>query len=147
MSKKKRFSVIVDVHLFLVRRRKILLLKRANTGYMDGYYHVPAGHLDGNERLIDALIRESKEEVGIDINPKDVVLAHTMHNRSDTERLALFFEVKRWKGKVKNLEPEKHSEIAWFELRKLPRKIVPYAKEAVKNYRKSLFFSHFGWNK
>lgn len=147
MLKKERFSVIVDVHLFLVRGGKILLLKRAKTGYMDGYYHLPAGHMDGNERLVDALIRESKEEVGIKINPKDAKLVHTIHNKSDTERLAFFFEVKKWTGRIKNIETDKHSELEWFELKKLPRKTVPYAKAAINNYINKDFFSHFGWSK
>lgn len=114
---------------------------------MDGYYHVPAGHMDGNERLIDALVRESKEEVGISIKSGDAKLVHTMHNKSDTERLAFFFEVKKWKGQPQNLEPEKHSEICWFKLQKLPQGIVPYAKEAIRNYIKGVKISHFGWNK
>ena len=142
---KKRFRLIIDVHLFLLKDDKILLIKRANTGYMDGYYHVPAGHLEGNERLIDALIRETKEEVGIEIKEEDVHLVHLMHNKSDTERLALFFEAQKWRGKVKNMEPQKHSEIGWFKLNRLPKKTVPYAKEAIKNYRQGTIFSHFGW--
>lgn len=112
---------------------------------MDGYYHVPAGHLNGNERLIDALIRESKEEIGIDINEKDVKLAHVMHNKSNNERIALFFEVKNWEGEIKNMEPEKHSKIKWFVLSKLPKKIVPYARQAIKHCQKGVILSRFGW--
>lgn len=141
----KRFTLIVDVHLFLLKKGAIFLLKRSNTGYMDGYYHVPAGHLDGSERLVDALIRESKEEIGIDINEEDVKLAHVMHNKSNNERIALFFEVKNWQGEIKNMEPEKHSEIKWFGLSRLPRKIVPYTRQAIKNYQKGIILSHFGW--
>lgn len=145
MTGKQRFAAVVDLHLFLIKKDKILLLKRVNTGYMDGFYHVPAGHLDGSERLIDGLIREANEELGIKILEKDAELVHIMHNKSNNERLGLFFEVKNWEGKVKNIEPEKHDEVDWFNLDNLPKNIVPYAKVAIDNYRKEVLLSHFGW--
>lgn len=142
----RRFSLIVDVHLFLIKRGKILLLKRQNTGYMDGKFHVPAGHLEGKEKIIEALIRESKEEVGIAIKPENARLVHIMHHLSNNERMALFFEVKKWQGDIKNMEPEKCSEIRWFDLKKLPTNIVPYAKAAIQFYLKGVKFSHYGWD-
>lgn len=146
-SKKKRFTLIADVHLFLVRGNKILLLLRENTGYEDGKYHVPAGHMDGGEPITKALIRESKEEVGININSIDIRLAHVMHSIDSNERMAFFFEVKKWKGKIRNMEPQKHGEVRWFELNKLPKNIVPYAKYALRCYKKGQIFSEYGWKK
>jgi len=143
---KERFSLVVDVHLFLIKDGKILLLLRKNTGYMDNYYHVPAGHLEGKERIIDALIRESKEEVGIIIRPEDAKLVHLMHHRSNNERVAFFFEVKNWQGEIKNMEPEKCGEINWFSINNLPVNIVPYARESINYYLKGISFSHYGWN-
>lgn len=144
-AEETRFTVVIDVHLFLIKNGNILLLKRKNTGYMDGYYHVPAGHMDGDERLIDALVRESKEEIDIAVNPKDAKLVHVMHNKSNNERMAFFFEVTTWQGEPKNLEPEKHSEVDWFDLKNLPKNIVPYAKSAINSYLQGNIFSHFGW--
>lgn len=143
---KKRFSLIVDVHLFLIKNKKILFLLRKNTGYLDGYFHVPAGHLDGKEKIADALLRESKEEIGIGINPKNVKLVHVMHHKSNDERVGFFFEVKNWQGNARNMEPEKCDQIKWFYLDKLPKKIVPYAKKAIECYLKGVIFSHHGWD-
>jgi len=142
---KERFKLIADVHLFLVKDNKILFMIRKNTGYMDDYYHVPAGHLDDGEKIIDALIRESKEEIGISINLKDVKFVHVMHNKSNDERLAFFFEVQKWSGDVKNMEPNKCGGLEWFSLDTLPEKIVPYAKKSIKCYLKGINFSHYGW--
>ena len=59
---KKRYTMPVAVHLFLIKDGRILLLRRFNTGYEDGNFTVVAGHVDGNESYIDAMLREAKEE-------------------------------------------------------------------------------------
>lgn len=66
---KERFKYIGSSYLILIKEGSILLLKRANTGFMDGYYSLPAGHLDGDETAREGGSREIKEEIGIDINP------------------------------------------------------------------------------
>lgn len=41
--KKERFKVCCAVYMIVRQDNKILFLKRQNTGYMDGYYALPAG--------------------------------------------------------------------------------------------------------
>jgi len=138
--------LVADIHLFLIKDNKVLLLLRQNTGYMDGYYHVPAGHLDGKERIIDALIREAREEIGITVKPENVNFVHVMHHKSNNERVAFFFEVRNWRGVVKNMEPAKCGRVVWFPFNDLPQNIVPYAKKAMEYYLRGINFSHYGWS-
>jgi 8-oxo-dGTP diphosphatase len=44
-------------YLILFRDGKILLLKRANTGYEDGNYSVIAGHVEPGENFTQCIIR------------------------------------------------------------------------------------------
>jgi hypothetical protein len=44
----ERFKLTPAVYLILVKERKILLAKRKNTGWMDGFYSLVSDHMDGN---------------------------------------------------------------------------------------------------
>ncbi len=87
-----RLALVAAVHVFLRRSDQVLLLLRHDTGYMDGCYSVVAGHLDGDEEVVTAAIREAREEAGIEIPPSDVKVVGVMHRRSSDERVDLFVE-------------------------------------------------------
>ena len=141
----KRFSFLVAVHAFFIKDEQILLLKRANTGYMDGHFSVPAGHVDGGESIWKAMQREIKEEVDIEIKKTHQPI-HVMHRTDKSkgeERIDYFFLIKDWKGLTKIGEIEKCSELEWFKLWKLPENIIPYVKFALQKMQEGVLFSEF----
>lgn len=132
-----RHFVVPAVYIVFRDGNKILLLQRANTGYQDGNYSMPAGHLDGGESALTAAIREAKEEVDVVIEPKDLQLVHTQHRVAETkdhERINLFFETSNWSGVIRNAEPEKCSGLLWADLGELPDNLVPELKHMLKHY-------------
>ena len=145
LPKRERFRAIVDVHLWLVKDDELLLGVRKNTGYGDGALHPPAGHLEANESITMALIREAQEEIGISIAPESVRLAHVMHNASGEGRVAFFFEVKDWQGEVTNLEPDKCEEWRWVSLANPPEPMIDYARCALRSYASGEVLSLYGW--
>jgi len=81
-----RASQIADAHLILERPDgRVLLIVRANTGYMDGRAGLPAGHVEPGEPADTAMIREAREELGIAIDPVGLSFAHVMHRRTAGE--------------------------------------------------------------
>lgn len=143
---RERFKLIPTSHLILMRDNKILLLRRFNTGYEDGNYSVVAGHLDGNETFIRAMVREAKEEAGIDIKPDDLEIVHVMHRKApNEERIDFFIKANRWEGEPKIMEPHKCDDLSWFELDNLPNNIIPYVKQAIDNIKDKRFYSEHGW--
>ena len=141
MSKSFRSAV----HLLIFQEDKILLSLRCNTGYEDGNYSVVAGHLEGNELVVDAAVREAREEAGIEIKPEDVEVVGVMHRLDGEERIDFFVRIHAWTGELVNSEPHKCGELAWFPVDQLPENMVPYVHRAIQNYFDKTWFDSFGW--
>jgi 8-oxo-dGTP diphosphatase len=146
MPSDTRFTVPVAVHLFLIRDGSVLLLRRANTGYEDGNYSVPAGHLDGNEEVTSAAIREAREEIGIVLARSAVSVVGVMHQRSHVEYIDFFVTASAWSGEIVNAEPHKCDELAWYSLDTLPANTIPYIRRALDIYRRGIWFDSYGWD-
>jgi len=144
-NEKTRFKLTAAVHLFIIRGRQILLSRRFNTGYEDGYYSVIAGHLDGNEDLKAATIREAQEEAGIQVAPIDLEVIGVMHRKSNYELVDFFLVTRHWSGEIVNTEPHLCDELNWFDLNSLPSNMVPYVRKALENYRRGIWFDSLGW--
>ncbi len=129
-----------------IKDNKILLLRRFNTGWMDGYYSLVAGHLDGNESVTEAMKREAKEEALIDIDELDLIPATVLHRKCpDVEYIDFFFVITKWQGEISIGEPEKCDLLDWYSIDDLPEKTLPYIKEAILNYKEKRAFSGSGW--
>ena len=141
-----RFRLCSVVHLFLVRDGRVLLLRRRNTGYEDGNYSVPAGHLDGGETVTAAARREAREEVGVVVAETDLRVVGVMHRRAGDERIDFFLEATRWTGEVANREPAKCNALLWAEPDRLPPNVVPYVRQALGHDRNGVWFVNYGWD-
>lgn len=141
----ERFKMIASVYLLFARDGKILLSRRFNTGYEDGKYGLVAGHVEDNESITSAAIREAKEEAGVDIKPEDLKVVTTMHRRQNDIRTDFFFEVKKWEGDIQNMEPDRCDDLSWFSLDDLPSNTIPYIKQAIECYKNRVIYSEWGW--
>jgi 8-oxo-dGTP diphosphatase len=135
----------VTIHLFFFRGDQVLLLRRFQTGYMDGYFSIPAGHLDGEEPVRMAGVREAREEIGVRIEPQDMTFAGVFHRHSDDERVDFFFHVQKWEGEPFNAEPGKCDDLRWIAFDRLPENTIPYVRQAIKNFKSGIVFQEFGW--
>ena len=140
-----RATFPVTVHLFFLRENQILLLRRFNTGFRDGEYSVPAGHLDGGETVMQAAVREAKEETGLQLTESDISFSTVMHRIEDDERVDFFVQVHHWQGEPFNAEPEKCDDLLWVELNALPANTIPYVRQALTNHLAGLRFDEYGW--
>ncbi|MBL7259324.1 NUDIX hydrolase [Paractinoplanes lichenicola] len=143
------FRAAVAVYGILRDGPRLLLMRRANTGYRDGQYSLPAGHLDGGEDAISGLIRELREELAIEVNPPDCHLALLLHSAAedadDSEYLNLFFNVDTWSGEPRIAEPDKCSELQWFDEHALPADLVDYVRVALAAIARGEPLALHGW--
>jgi 8-oxo-dGTP pyrophosphatase MutT (NUDIX family) len=126
-----RFQVIPAAYVALRRDDQVLLLLRANTGYLDGYWAMPAGHVEKDESVLAAAIREVREEVGVEIDPADLVPVTAMHRTGGNgqaidERVDFFFTTSRWTGEPRLMEPGKADGLGWYSVDNLPDPVVPH---------------------
>jgi len=145
-SDSRRHRLTGDVHLLLLDTGgRVLFGRRQSTGFEDGAYHLPSGHLEAGESVVQALIREAKEEIGVTIAPEHVEFAHIMHSSSSGGRAAFFFTVQQWEGTPENREPEKCSELCWSPLSTIPDHLIDYCRVALGHIAAGESFSVYGW--
>ncbi len=143
----ERYRTVVAIHLLLIRDGAILLGERRNTGWADGMFHLPGGHLERGESLLEASCREADEELGISVDHDDARLVHVLHRLAVGDaRVDFFFTVTRWQGELLNREPDKCARLEWFALDRLPATMVAYGAKVLGECLAGREFSVFGWN-
>ncbi len=127
----------VSVGAFIVNENnEVLLHKRAVPAEKD-HWCIPGGRLEMFEKLEDAVIREVKEEIDVDVKIERImgVCDHII----ETEKahwVAMSYLCKITNGEPKIMEPDKASEMKWFKLDNLPDKLTITTKKAVEDYKK-----------
>jgi 8-oxo-dGTP diphosphatase len=140
-----RYKLIPEVYLILERGDEVLLLRRFNTGYEDGKYGLVAGHLEAGESAVAGIIREAREEAGIEVREDDLRLVHVVHRNAGDGRMGLFFRCGRWSGEPINAEPHKCDDLSWFPYDRLPANTIPYIGQALTLASGGVAYSHEGW--
>lgn len=142
-----RFALPCAVFLIVVRDAKVLLMRRAGTGWHDGDFDLVAGHIDGGESLRMALAREAREEVGIGIEPSDAHFVHLIHGlfEDGKEYFNVFFSVEAWRGEPKIMEPHKCDALEWFSLDDLPKNLTQSTRLGLEAIRAKRLYQDFGF--
>jgi 8-oxo-dGTP diphosphatase len=103
---------------------RVLLAERPPGKPMAGLWEFPGGKIAGNETPEAALIRELKEELGIDVAESCLSpFAFASHRYEDFHVLLLLYLCRRWSGMVAGREGQN---LAWVR----PAKLADYAMPA-----------------
>jgi 8-oxo-dGTP diphosphatase len=140
----EKFKPFCAVYLILMNKKnEILLSKRENTGFQDGLYGLPSGHVEAGESLTQAIVRESTEE--INIQPLDPTFAHVLY-RGETANngrtyIDTYFISKSYNGEINNNEPSKCADLSWFAIDQLPTETIPYIRLVIERIQNGQYFS------
>ncbi len=125
--------------LIINNKNETLLLKRgAKSRNQAGFWSKPGGTVEFGEKIEDAIIREIKEEFGVEIELIKF-LGFTNHIIEEERQhwLSISYLARIIKGEPRNMEPEKHDEIGWFSFDNLPEKLTQTTSELIEEYLKA----------
>jgi 8-oxo-dGTP diphosphatase len=121
-----RILLVVAVAL-MDSDNRILIAQRPEGKQLAGLWEFPGGKLDPNERPEQALIRELREELGIEV--KDSCLApltFASYAYEEFHLLMPLYVCRRWEGVVRPLEGQA---LKWVQARDLRHYPMPPADE------------------
>lgn len=124
-------------------RTQILLHRRQNTGYKDGKWDIAgSGHVDEGETAKQAVVRECREELGIQVATEDLDFAHLSHRfTSDRCYYDIYFAVEKYAGTPAIMEPEKCAALAWFDVEQLPEDMIVCRRQVVLDMMQKQYYS------
>jgi 8-oxo-dGTP diphosphatase len=139
------FRVVPAAYVLLLRRmgdtEEVLLQLREGTGFRDGHWAAAAaGHVELDESAYAAACREAAEELGIRIEPADLLPLTAVHrtrgnHQEIDERVDFFFTCRTWTGEPRRMEQAKTADLRWWRLDELPDPMVPHERVVVTGLR------------
>lgn len=116
-----------SAHVVIMKDGKVLILRRSKTDtWMPNHYGLPGGKLDLGETPNEAVSRECKEEVNLNVPTENLIFLSKVSNNKQHA----FFCTTKFSGEPK-LDFE-HDDFQWVNPENLPNyKIVPDLLEVV----------------
>lgn len=108
MSDKPFYHVVVGI--VVGPTQNILISKRPSHKIKGGYWEFPGGKIEKNETPVEALGRELKEEVGIEVQASRLLFQHP-HEYLEYNTLLEVFLVTKFLGEPTGLEGQ---EVRWI---------------------------------
>ena len=123
MTQQLRASPLVLVAAVALVRSdgRLLLAQRPKGKAMAGLWEFPGGKVEAGESPQDALARELKEELGVDVAEADMqAFSFASHAYETFHLLMPVFLVRRWEGEIKALEGQQLAWVSAAEIRSYP---------------------------
>jgi len=139
----EKFYVRLTVALMLENKGKILMIRRKNTGYMDGMYAFVGGHVEEGESLRQAMVREVKEEAGIEVREEDLEFVCGIRRGTHSHYINFFFRAENYFGVPTIMEKEKCDDMQWFDIDKIPENTIVAEKRAIYNYNNKILLDEY----
>jgi 8-oxo-dGTP diphosphatase len=134
----KKYTGKTATAIILFPQNKILLVKR-DTVPFKGYWALPGGRMDTGETVEQTIVREVKEETGLDVKITRKIGAYREQGVKDNVEYDYYptcFLVEKVGGEIKKQESE-IQEINLFALSDLPEPLAFEHNQMIKDYLKA----------
>ena len=128
--------------MIVENENKILMGIRGNV-FGKGSWALPGGHLEINEKVVDCVIRELDEEVGI--IPGKLQLLGVVNDVADKEGqtnhyVRFVYKIMTFTGNITNKEPDKCLGWEWVDKNKIPEPVFVGHIKVIKLYLNDIGF-------
>ena len=124
------FSVQL-VSAVLIKDNCVLLGFRINTKDFPDSWSLPVGHKEPNESFEQALTRELKEELGINVVDANLIAIKVDDEQSIYHRV---YQIDDYTEQVVNVEVDLCQKLQWFSYEELPDNITPISKQILSEF-------------
>ena len=149
MEQTQTFKPFCAVYAILVKNTKVLLLKRKNQEWPDGYFSLPAGHVNEGESVKSASSRVLTEQTGAIVPASNMRFTHVLYRKvGDRTYVDFFFQAEAEEyneDQLENKQPDVCDGLEWFEIHKLPENILPHIRTMIIDLEQGVTFREFGW--
>lgn len=131
-------KAILTVGVIIKKGNKILLVQHGKKSFhLTGTYGLPAGRVESNEILVDACVRETKEETGLILDKKELKRLPSGYyaelDRKDGKKafVMVAFATNKFIG---NLISTDETIPKWFSIEEIQDlELIPNVKEAIED--------------
>jgi len=137
LNKTRRYTGITATAIILFPNDEILLIKRKTRPFV-GYWALPGGRMDLGETVEETIVREVKEETGLDvaiISKIGKYVEKGFKDEVDYEYYPTCFVVKPVGGELKKQDSE-IQKMELFSLDTLPTPLAFEHDQMIKDYKK-----------
>ena len=126
---RKRLIVLLAL---VNEKNEVLISLRKNKKEYDGYWEYPGGKVEEDETLEQAIIREIKEEINLEISKNCVApLTFAVDQHGGSETILFLYICRKWEGSITSLLDQK---IKWVK----PIDLAEYAMPAPNRFLNSI---------
>ncbi len=132
---KKNKQVKVGVSGILLKEGKLLMYKR-NKSLGRGLWELPGGKLEFGENLKDCIVREFKEETGLDVKVEKLVsIAPSKTYGKHYIIFSFLVSLVNSEQKAELLEPDTHQKLEWFNIDNIPVDLFIATENALRDFK------------
>ncbi len=119
------YDVVVAV---IIKGGRVLIDRRSDAGMLGGLWEFPGGKVEPGESPVQAVRREVREEIGIEVAPQDKPFVTVSHAYSHFRITLQAFRCRHLRGRARAIGP---AAVRWVDADKLTTYAFPRANQKV----------------
>lgn len=128
---KEGVQCIVLAGIVVDEMGRILILRRKADDFMPGFWELPSGRLENGESFLLGLVREVKEETGLDLAVIHTLLGHFDYFSKSGKKTRQFTFWVQVKDAARGVCLTEHDDFRWLSPSEASRKVSQQVQEMI----------------